>query len=341
MISIHMTTHRRLGGGLLANAVESVLSQDFRNFEFIICDDASVDGTSDYLEAVAASDHRVRLFRNEQNVNSVAVSLGRCLTRADSTRPWVSWMFDDCVLLPGALSRLTAAIAAEPSARMIYGVTEVLQRDGGVLRVGSASLAEVRASIASSSVLVPNGGILVHREVFAKHGWYDTSIVLRRSCDWDLFRRIIEADTETLVLADVLMREHGDLQADSLRNAFTTSFGLMRRFAMARDAAGARLDLENVLLRPIDWIPPANWSVEDLDMMKYQFVEYFLSVGDVARAFRWSNLLSKRLDNRGILLRESLLRRANGALPADQRALAAGAFTGVVLGAWREQRGMT
>jgi hypothetical protein len=340
MISIHMTTHRRLGSGLLRKAVESVLSQDFTDFEFIICDDASVDGTATYLEGIAAVDRRVRLFRNEQNVNSVAVSLGRCLMQSDSARPWVSWMFDDCVLLPGALSCLAAAVVTHPKARMAYGITEVLQRDGSVLRVGSDSLKKVRAGIAASSVLVPNGGILVHREVFARHGWYDTSVVLRRSCDWDLFRRIIEADTETLVLPDVLMQEHGDLQPDSLRNAFTTSFDLMRRYAAARDASGARLDLENVLLRPVDWIPPAAWSAEDLGTMRYQFVEYFLAVGDVARAFRWSRVLSECLGNRGLLLRENLLRRATGALPADQRALAAGAFTGVVLGAWREQQGV-
>ena len=36
MIAIHMTTHRRLASGLLQRAVESVLSQDFTDFEFVI-----------------------------------------------------------------------------------------------------------------------------------------------------------------------------------------------------------------------------------------------------------------------------------------------------------------
>ena len=62
MITIHMTTHRRLASGLLQRAVESVLSQDFTDFEFVVCDDASVDGTAAYLHRVAAADRRCGCF---------------------------------------------------------------------------------------------------------------------------------------------------------------------------------------------------------------------------------------------------------------------------------------
>ena len=339
MITIHMTTHRRLASGLLQRAVESVLSQGFTDFEFVICDDASVDGTAAYLHRVAAADRRVRVFHNETNVNSVAISLGRCLQQSDPTRSWISWMFDDCILLPGALSRLVAALNTHRGADMLYGVTEVMLKDGDILRVGDSTEAEVRAAIARSSVLVPNGGILVHRDVFLRHGWYDASVILRRSCDWDLFRRIILGGAEFVALPGVLMREYGDQQPDALRNAFTTTFDLMARFVAARDASGARLDLENVFVRPTDWIPPAAWSVEDLDLMRYLFVEYFLSVGDISRAFRWACLLAKRLDSRGLLMRDNLLRHTSGPALSEQRAMAIGAFAGVVLGAFREQRG--
>ena len=338
MITIHMTTHRRLGSGLLQQAVESVLLQDFTDFEFIVCDDASVDGTAAYLDRVAAADRRVRVFHNPSNVNSVAISLGRCLQQSSPTRSWVSWMFDDCILLPGALSHLVAALKAHPNADMLYGVTEVIQKDGSILRVGGATEDEVWAGIADSSVLVPNGGILVHRNVFTRHGWYDASVVLRRSCDWDLFRRIILGGVEFVVLPHVVMREFGELQPDALRNAFATTFDLMARFAGARDASGVRLDLANALIRPMDWIPPAAWSTEELDQMRYMFSEYFLSVGDISRAFRWARLLAERLDSRELLMRDNLLRHASASEAADKRAMAVGAFTGIVLGGFREQR---
>jgi glycosyltransferase involved in cell wall biosynthesis len=340
MITIHMTTYCRHASGLLHRAVTSVLSQDFRNYEFIICDDASADGTSAYLDDVAKLDRRVRVVRNLRNVNSVAISLGRCLLASDPTRPWVSWMFDDCVLLPGALSRLVTALGARPSARMVYGVTEVLQKNGDTLRVGESTEAFVKAGIATSSVLVPNGGILVHRDIFERLGWYDASVVLRRSCDWDLFRRIVQGGIDFAALPDVLMREYGELQPDALRNAFTTNFDIMARFVAVRDFYGVRLDLGNVLIRPVDWIPAGTWSPEDLDLMRYMFLEYFLSVGDVPRAYRWARLLAERLESAGLLMRENLLRRSSSLATAEQGNLAVGAFVGVVFGAWREQRAL-
>jgi glycosyltransferase involved in cell wall biosynthesis len=337
MITIHMTTYRRHRSGLLRRALESVLSQDFPDFELVLCDDASTDGTAAYLDWIAASDPRVRIIRNPRNVNSVAVSLGRCLLQADASRPWVSWMFDDCVLLPGALGRLVAALRAHPEMRMLYGVTEVTRPDSPPQRVGAPE-AEVRACIAGNSALVPNAGILVHRDVFTRHGWYDPSIALRRSCDWDLFRRFVQGGVPFLVLPEVLAREDGWLQADSLRNAYTARLDHLIRFAAARDASGIRLDLANALTRPVDWIPPAAWSAEDLDLMRYQCLEYFLSIGEVARAFHWARQLVGRLDQRGLLLRDNLLHEASTANCPERRALAAGAFAGTVLGAWRVQQ---
>jgi glycosyltransferase involved in cell wall biosynthesis len=340
MITLHMTTYRRHSSGLLARAVESVLSQDFRDFEFVICDDASSDCTAEYLDEMARIDPRIRVIRNTRNVNSVAISLGRCLQASDAARPWVSWMFDDCILLPGALSRLVGVTNQRPTARMVYGVTEVLQQSGDILRVGGEAESYVKARIAASPLLIPNGGILVHRDVFKNVGWYDTSIVLRRSCDWDLFRRIIQRGIDFVAVPEITMREYGELQMDSLRNTFTTTFDLMVRFVVARDLSGARLDLMNVFTRPIDWIPPGTWSPEDINLMRYMFLEYFLSVGNVIRACRWARLLAEHLRDSKSLMRENLLRYASSPLAGDQSLLATGAFAGLILGAWREQGGL-
>lgn len=338
MITIHMTTHRRFASGLLTRAVASVLAQDHTDFELVICDDASADGSAGYLAAVAARDPRVKLIRNPRNVNSVAISLGRCLQASDPARRWVSWMFDDCVMRPGALSRLARAVASGGFG-MVFGVTEVLQ-PGGLppLRVGDAPPPAIRRGIAASSVLVPNGGILVDRAVFDRVGWYDPSIVLRRSCDWDLFRRIIEAEVPFATLPEVLLEEHGALQSDSLRNVFTTRFDLMRRYCAARDAAGVSLDLANCLTMPVDWIPPGSWTSDETALMQYMFVEYFLSIGEVPRAFHWARRLERWLP-RPSLMRENLLRRAapRGPGAAEEEgfdAMAAGAYAALVFGAY-------
>src|SRR3954462_10613882 len=148
-----MTTYARNNSGLLRAAVESVLAQDFEDFEFIICDDASHDGSADYLRSVADSDPRLRVLRNERNVNNVAISLGRCLVASDPERPFVSWMFDDCILRPGALQKLARGVEGS-STELLFGVTDVHLRDGSVLKVGERSPSEIRRKIKNSSVLV-------------------------------------------------------------------------------------------------------------------------------------------------------------------------------------------
>ena len=58
-----MSTYNRLQ--MLPEAVESVLTQSFGDFEFIIIDDNSTDGTFDYLHSLR--DDRIKLFKNSEN----------------------------------------------------------------------------------------------------------------------------------------------------------------------------------------------------------------------------------------------------------------------------------
>lgn len=72
------------GGRFLAESVESILAQSFADFEFVIVDDASTDGSVAVLESYASRDPRIRLFCNPQNSGQTAClnqGLGEC--RAD------------------------------------------------------------------------------------------------------------------------------------------------------------------------------------------------------------------------------------------------------------------
>lgn len=328
-----MTTYARFRSGLLQAAVESVLSQSFRDYEFIIHDDGSRDGTSEYLTSVASADSRVRILRNSQNVNSVSISLGRCLIKSDPAREFVSWMFDDCVLVPGALDKLASQVRRNRT-EMLFGVTDVRMRDGGVLKVGSKTPSEIRREITSSSVLVPNAGILIHRSVFDRIGWYDPSIVLRRSCDWDLFRRMVAGAVSLDTIPDVLVEEHGEMQADSLRNSFTTTFDIMRRFTVARDATGVDLKVANCLVMPVDWIPPGHWTADEIGLMQFMFLEYYISVANIPRALHWAKRLEPKLGKPSLSL--SNLRAISEGQNGETSLLSAGAYCGVLLGLYKQ-----
>lgn len=66
MISIAMTTYN--GEKYLNDQMISILNQSISDFELIICDDNSSDGTFSILQDFASKDNRIKLFRNENNL---------------------------------------------------------------------------------------------------------------------------------------------------------------------------------------------------------------------------------------------------------------------------------
>jgi glycosyltransferase involved in cell wall biosynthesis len=330
VITIHMTTSRRHESGLLRRAVTSVLDQTFGDFELVVCDDGSADGTAGYLTALAASDKRVRVIRNETNVNSVAISLGRCLDAADESRPWVTWMFDDCVLRPDALASLARRVEVDPTLEIVFGTTVVHKHRSPPLLVGHQPADVIRRNIERNATLVPNAGILVHRQLFDRVGWFDASVFLRRSCDWEWFRRAIDAGTPFAATGDLLCDEYGDQEHDSLRNTFTTDFNLMRKYAQLRDEGGWDLSLDSVLHHPVDRIPFGPWTPSEMRLCCFIALEYFLSIGDVTRATEWATRLRARMGRVPFYLDD--LETAGLDDPATM-----GVYCGMVWGAYRTE----
>ena len=65
----------------IETAMESILSQSYQNFEFIILDDASTDSTLNILKAIRAKDKRIILIQNKKNLG-VTKSLNKALESA-------------------------------------------------------------------------------------------------------------------------------------------------------------------------------------------------------------------------------------------------------------------
>lgn len=78
-ISILMSVYN--GQKTLGKAVESILTQTYSDYEFIICDDASTDDSWNILQAYQRRDPRIHIFRNARNLG-LGASLNRCLQRA-------------------------------------------------------------------------------------------------------------------------------------------------------------------------------------------------------------------------------------------------------------------
>lgn len=91
-VSVCMATYN--GERFLREQVESILSQMQQNDEFVIVDDASNDGTIDFLNSIG--DPRIRVYRNELNIGHVksfskvmGLAKGRYILMADQDDIWI------------------------------------------------------------------------------------------------------------------------------------------------------------------------------------------------------------------------------------------------------------
>lgn len=75
-ISVIMGVHN--GEKTLPRAIDSILNQTFTDFELIICDDCSTDGTIQVIKDYMEKDNRVILIRNKTN-SGLAASLNKCI----------------------------------------------------------------------------------------------------------------------------------------------------------------------------------------------------------------------------------------------------------------------
>lgn len=111
LVTVLMTAFNR--ERYIAAAIESVLAQSFRDFELVIVDDASVDGTVHIAREYEAADPRVRVVVNDRNLGdypnrnrAAALARGQLMKYHDS----------DDVMYPHCLQVMVDALVAEPSA---------------------------------------------------------------------------------------------------------------------------------------------------------------------------------------------------------------------------------
>jgi len=164
----------------LREAVDSILAQTFRDFEFLIIDDGSTDGSGEILRSYA--DPRLRLIPNGRNLGLTA-TLNRGLDLAWGA--YVARMDADDVSLPERLARQVAFLDARPD----VGIVGVWARAFGETHFKIPHPADperIRAKLLFDSALV-HPSVLMRRSLLDAHGLKYRDFY--RMEDYDLWQR--------------------------------------------------------------------------------------------------------------------------------------------------------
>ena len=115
------------GEASIRRCLDSLLAQEFTDFEVVVSDNASTDGTSQILAEYAARDPRIRVSRNEENVGQIEnVNLVYRQSRGEYFR----WIGVTDWLEPHYASRCVEALDADPGAVLVTTFFRIHRKDG-------------------------------------------------------------------------------------------------------------------------------------------------------------------------------------------------------------------
>jgi glycosyltransferase involved in cell wall biosynthesis len=172
-------------------ALESILDQDYTDFELFISDNASTDSTPQLCQHYAAMDRRIRYSRNETNIGAS----GNCnrvfaLARGE----FFKWAAHDDVLLPGFLRRCVEVLdGAPPNVALVAPRTEIIDQDGRRTMQLAESLhtARARPHQRVADVVVNVDWATAQFGVFRSATLRKTRLIDRfPACDWVLMLEV-------------------------------------------------------------------------------------------------------------------------------------------------------
>jgi len=191
----------------LAEAMESILAQTFRDFEVIVVDDGSTDDTKKILDGFAARDNRIRVISRPNKGLTVSLNEALAAVRA----PLIARMDADDVALPDRFAKQVQYLAEHPDIICISSAVELIDPFG--VHIGVLTPPADHAAI-DASLLKGNGGAIVHpaammrTDIVRQVGGYQEKY--NNSEDLDLWLRLAEVG-KLANLPDTLLKYRRDL----------------------------------------------------------------------------------------------------------------------------------
>lgn len=167
----------------LAETIESVLSQDFDDLEYIIIDGGSTDGTLEIIRGYASADPRIRWVSEPDDGIADAFNKGLRMARGEI----VGILNSDDRYLPGALARVTEAAGTHADCDIFHG--DMLRLDGEKVLFRLVP-ADVERSIWHEMPL-NHPATFVTRRAYERVGGFDATI--RLAMDYDLLLRLYKS----------------------------------------------------------------------------------------------------------------------------------------------------
>ncbi len=166
--------------GYLAQAIKSILNQTFRNFEFIIIDDASTDKTWLIIQEFQKQDHRIVALRNETNLG---IASNRNALLKNAKGKYMAWQDADDISLPNRLEKQYQLMENNPALGICGGWLQFFSDQQNLsIRKYDADDKTLRKKIFRYSP-VAQPAAMIRKEALDQAGNYDSKLKVAEDLD--------------------------------------------------------------------------------------------------------------------------------------------------------------
>lgn len=199
-VSVIMSIYN--GEKYIDESVQSILDQTFSDFEFIIVDDGSSDGSNRIIESYAAVDKRIVVLKNEANIG-LTKSLNRCLEAAKGE--YIARQDADDVSLPERLELQIDYLENHRDVGVLGTAVSIINARGEETerRIPPLTDTEIRWKLLFHNSFY-HSSVVFRRELLEKENKrFDESLVF--SQDYELWVRLL-SDAKGANLEELLVR---------------------------------------------------------------------------------------------------------------------------------------
>jgi len=199
-VTVLMAVHN--GEPYVRESLQSVLDQTFTDFELLVVDDASTDGTVEIVTALA--DDRIRMLRNERNLGQVP-SLNRGLSEARGE--YVARLDADDACLPTRLARQVEILDRQPRVGLVGTWMDAVDKRGRLLGRLQKTLEDYVDFLYHTLIMrvyVSHPSAMYRRDPVIALGGYDETTGPAE--DKDLWRKLALERLEARIVPESLVR---------------------------------------------------------------------------------------------------------------------------------------
>lgn len=196
LVSVVMLTYKR--ADMAPKAIDSILAQTFKDFEFIILNDGSPDNTDEVINEYIKKDSRIRYYKNDKN-RGIAYSRNRVSSLAKGK--YVAIMDDDDKSLPDRLQKQVEFMEKNPEIDVVAGQIKNLPR-----------VPLTHDEIVTGLIQYNNFGNsnVMYRRAFIKNHDIKYDNGLKASEDWDFWLKALFAGAKFAAIKDDVHIRHGN-----------------------------------------------------------------------------------------------------------------------------------